>query len=216
MAKVELSQRQKRILRFVEDFSRKKGYLPSIREIGAAVGISSTSVVDYNLRILERERHIQRDPKVSRGIKLLGSHPRGRSRLDLGLVAVPLLGRIAAGQPIPVPEDSPAEETIELTRNLLKDVDGIYALEVKGNSMVDALVNDGDIVVMKHQDTAENGEMVAVWLKDRQETTLKKIYHEGRRVRLQPANPLLKPIFAPAENVEVQGKVIMVVRRLGK
>lgn len=216
MAKAELSQRQKRILRFVEEFSRKKGYLPSIREIGAAVGISSTSVVDYNLRILEREGHIQREPKVSRGIKLLGRQFRSRGRLDLGLVAVPLLGRIAAGQPIPVPEDSPAEETIELTRNLIKDVDGIYALEVKGDSMVDALVNDGDIVVMKHQNTAQNGEMVAVWLKDRQETTLKKIYNEGKRVRLQPANPLLKPIFAPAENVEIQGKVIMVVRRLEK
>lgn len=216
MAKTGLSERQKKMVRFIEDFSRKNRYPPSIREIGAGVGISSTSVVNYNLQILEREGHIQRVREVSRGIKLLGSPAKGRGRPDFGLVSVPLLGRIAAGQPIPVPEDSPAEETIELTRNLIKDVDGIYALQVKGDSMVDALVHDGDIVVMKHQNTAQNGEMVAVWLKDRQETTLKKIYNEGKRVRLQPANPLLKPIFAHPKDVEIQGKVIMVVRRLEK
>lgn len=203
-----LSQRQKEIVRFIEGFTHRHGYPPSIREIGQAVGISSTSVVNYNLNILQREGFIRRDREVSRGIRLVDA-----TASDY-LVSIPLLGRIAAGQPLPVPDENPSLDTIELTRNLVREEEGIYALEVRGDSMIDALINDGDIVVMKYQNQAENGEMVAVWLKDREETTLKKIYHEGDRVRLQPANPLLKPIFVHPANVEIQGKVLMVIRRL--
>lgn len=205
-----LSERQKKILEFLAQFTREKRYPPSLREIGEAVGISSTSVVNYNLNILEREGYIERDPLVSRGIKMVGSH--ALSPWDTW--AIPLLGRIAAGEPIPVPEVGPPHETIEVARDQLKNPAGIYALEVKGDSMIDALVNDGDIVLMRHQETAENGEMVAVWLKDREETTLKRFYQEGKRVRLQPANPTLEPILEPAENVEIQGRVVMVIRQL--
>ena len=204
-----LSERQKGILKFISDFMRQHGYPPTIREMGAKVGISSTSVVNYNLGILEREGYIERDREISRGIRL----PGGLASLT-GSIQIPLCGRIAAGDPIPVPEDSFPTETIELTRDILKEEEGLYALEVKGDSMIDALVHDGDIVIMKHQKEAENGEMVAVWLRDKGETTLKKIYHEGERVRLQPANPLLEPIYVHPADVEIQGKVMVVIRRL--
>lgn len=204
-----LSERQKGILKFIADFLRRHGYPPTIREIGAKVGISSTSVVNYNLGILERDGYIERDREISRGIRLAG----GLASLT-GRMQIPLCGRIAAGDPIPIPDDSFPTETIELTRDILKEEEGLYALEVKGDSMIDALVHDGDIVIMKHQKEAENGEMVAVWLRDKGETTLKKIYHEGERIRLQPANPLLEPIYVHPGDVEIQGKVMVVIRRL--
>ena len=130
-----------------------------------------------------------------------------------------MLGRIAAGSPLPIPDSSSdfgifGDETIELTRGIIKDTDGIYALQVKGNSMIDALIHDGDIVVMKHQQHAENGDLVAVWLRDEKETTLKRFYLEGDRVRLQPANPTMEPLYFPANNVEIQGKVVCVIRQL--
>jgi repressor LexA len=135
------------------------------------------------------------------------------------VVQVPLLGRIAAGQPISVPDEigdfAPfGDDTVEVAASMLEDTDGLYALEVRGNSMIDALINDGDIVVMKHQNHAETGEMVAVLLVEENETTLKRFYLEGDRVRLQPANPTMEPIYAPAADVEVQGKVMMVIRKI--
>ena len=209
-----LSERQQKILEFIRQFTLENEYPPSIREIGAAVSISSTSVVNYNLNILEREGHIARDKEVSRGIRLREGLKKLASR---DIVRVPLLGRIAAGLPIPVPDSdfSPfAGESVELTRDILKEEEGIYALEVRGDSMIDALIHDGDVVVMKHQQVANNGDLVAVWLKDEKETTLKRFYHEGRHVRLQPANPTMEPIYVDAANVEVQGKVIVVIRQL--
>ncbi len=204
-----LSARQEAILRFITKFLEENAYPPSIRDIGGAVGISSTSVVNYNLNILEREGYIARAREVSRGLRLVG---QGRDREHL--ISVPLLGRIAAGDPIPVPGDAVPQEHLELARGILKDEEDIYALEVQGESMIDALINDGDVVIMKHQRVAENGDMVAVWLRDKEETTLKKIYHEGDVVRLQPANPTMEPIYVDPGGVEVQGKVVMVIRHL--
>lgn len=211
-----LSPRQEQMLAFIREFLGGNGYPPSIREIGKAAGISSTSVVNYNLNILERKGFIGRDRTISRGIRLIeeGSEPGQPSNL---LLYIPLLGRIAAGHPIPVPGSDFSlfdGETIELARGLLPEQEGLYALQVRGDSMIDALVNDGDIVVMKHQQQATNGDMVAVWIKDKEETTLKHFYLEGNTVRLQPANPTMQPIFVPAGNVEVQGKVVMVIRQL--
>ena len=211
-----LSSRQERMMAFIREFISKSGYPPSIREIGEAVDISSTSVVNYNLKALEKKKLIARDRTVSRGIRLLGEAPVPERVLD-GLIRIPLLGRIAAGSPIPVPESDFSlfdGETVELARGVLPDQEGLYALQVRGDSMIDALVNNGDIVVMKHQQHASNGEMVAVWIRDREETTLKHFYLEGDTVRLQPATPTMQPIFVPAANVEVQGKVVMVIRQL--
>ena len=212
----QLSERQQRILEFLGEYIEENGYPPSIREIGAASGISSTSVVSYNLRRLEEGGYIRRDREVSRGLRLTAT-TRAQMTPE-AVVRLPLLGRIVAGEPIPIPaSDFPlmGDETIELTRDILGDPEGLYALQVEGNSMIDALVHDGDIIVMRHQQQAENGEMVAVWLKDREEVTLKRFYQEeGGRVRLQPANPTMTPIYLNPRQVEVQGKVVMVIRQL--
>jgi repressor LexA len=210
MAK-ELSERQQKILAFLREFISEHRFPPSIRQIGENVGISSTSVVKYNLDVLERENLIERDPEISRGIRVVAD------RLA-EVIQVPMLGRIAAGRPIPVPDSdfSPFgyDESVELTRDIVKDDRGIYALEVQGDSMIDALIHDGDIVVMKSQERVENGELAAVWLRDEEETTLKRFYLEGRQVRLQPANPTMQPMFFPADKVEVKGKVVCVIRQL--
>jgi repressor LexA len=211
-----LSKRQQRIVAFIREFIAENGYPPSIREIGEAADISSTSVVNYNLKALEKKGLIARDKTVSRGIRLL-DETHLSSGLAHDLVRVPVLGRIAAGSPIPVPESDFAlmdGESVELARGLLPSQKDLYALEVRGNSMIDALVNDGDIVIMKHQQRADNGDMVAAWIKDKEETTLKHFFLDGDTVRLQPANPDMEPIFVPASNVEVQGKVVMVIRQL--
>jgi repressor LexA len=212
-----LSKRQRRILEFLNEYIEENSYPPSIREIGAAAGISSTSVVSYNLRRMEEKGYISRDREVSRGLKLTSAaHARMTPE---AVVRLPLLGRIVAGEPIPVPASDfslMGDETVELTRDILGDPEGLYALQVQGNSMIDALVHDGDIVVMRHQQRVENGDMAAVWLKDREEVTLKRFYQEeGGRVRLQPANPTMRPIYVDDPRlVEVQGKVVMVIRQL--
>jgi len=209
-----LSERQQRILDFVREFTRQNGYPPTIRDIGSELGISSTSVVNYNLKVLEREGYIQRDREVSRGLKVLADLEDQRPS---SLISVPLLGAIAAGEPIPIPEEGGLPigyESIELTRDIVRGQEGLYALQVKGESMIDALINDGDIVVMRHQKEAENGDLVAVWLKGEKETTLKRFYLEGGRVRLQPANPRMEPIYVHPSDVEIQGKVVAVIRQL--
>jgi repressor LexA len=213
-----LSERQQRIYEFIAKFTREKGRPPTIREIGGHVGISSTSVVNYNLNILVREGLIQREKEVSRGLRVVGAQAKSLMG-DVGFVQIPLLGKIAAGAPIPVPEAGLAPydgETLALTRDLIPDQEGLFALEVKGNSMIDALINDGDVIVMKKQESAQNGEMCAVWLKDKNETTLKRVYRERNRIRLQPMNPTMKPFYADARNVEIQGRVVLVIRQLQK
>ena len=210
MAKKGLSARQKRILEFIQDFYGEHSYPPTIRDIQQACGISSTSVVDYNLRILEREGRIRRDREVSRGIEVLvGGRRRGR---------VPVLGYIAAGEPTPVPTqeswgDFEAIDELEVPQGLLGEVPAdAYALRVKGTSMIDALVDDGDVVIVRPVDSVKNGDMVVAWLQAEKEVTLKRLYNEGERVRLQPANSTMSPIYVDPENLEVQGKVVAVLR----
>lgn len=213
----KLSERQRKILKFIEDFSGAHGYPPTIRQIGKEVDISSTSVVSYNLKKLAKEGFLDRQPEVSRGIRLSQEY-QIRYAPPEGIRWVPMLGRITAGEPLEVPSGDIAytdeADMIEVTRDLVADGDGVFALEIDGLSMVDAMVNDGDIVVIKRQETARNGEMVAVLLKDRGETTLKHFYREGSKVRLQPANPYMDPIIVDADNVEIQGRVLAVLRRL--
>ena len=212
-----LSTRQEKILAFVGRYSEEHGYPPAIREIGEAEKISSTSVVNYHLKALQKKGYLERDSSVSRGMRLTR---QGMAYLGMSLshsVPIPVLGRIAAGEPIPVLDSDAsafAGEWITLTRDLLREEEGIYALQVSGDSMMDALVNDGDIVIMKRPTDVRDGDMVAAWLRNEQETTLKRVYREGERVRLQPANPIMAPIYTPASNVEIQGKVVLVVREL--
>jgi len=197
---------------FIGRFLAEQGYPPTVRDIQAGCGISSTSVVDYNLKILEREGHIRRHHEVSRGIELLG-------RPAVSWQQVPIIGLIAAGQPIPVPsaetwDVAAASETLPVATDLVAGREGVYALRVKGLSMVDALINDGDIVLMQSIEAVDNGDMAAVWLKEEKEATLKKVYVEPGRIRLQPANTRMQPIYAAPGNVEIQGRVIGVIRRL--
>ena len=218
MARSKLSDRQRKMVDFIRKFSLKSGYPPSIREIGEAVGISSTSVVNYNLNRLVEYGYLDRDQNVSRGIRLTERLADAASQLT-EVVRIPLVGRIFASEPVPVPStDSPmfsTDEAIEITRDLLSSAEDLFALQVRGDSMIDAMVSDGDIVVMQRQPEWRNGDMVAVWLKDKEETTLKHIYRERGGIRLQPANPTMRPIFIEKpENVEVQGKVMLVLRQL--
>ena len=209
-----LSARQQRIVDFIRRFLEGEGYPPTIRDIVNGCGVSSTSVVDYNLDILEGEGYIRRRRGVSRGIYLADSSFGPRAA-----VQVPIIGQVAAGEPIPVPapdtwDVAASSETLEVTRDLTRGREGVYALKVKGTSMVDALVNDGDFVLMEYVNWVENGEMAAVWLKAEKEATLKKFYAEQGRVRLQPANSQMRPIYVDPDNVEIQGRVIAVIRQL--
>lgn len=210
-----LSERQRRILEFIRQYIADKHYPPTIREIGQAVGISSTSVVNYNLNALERRGYITRSPDTARSIQLAEEQSH-----HAALVRIPLVGVIVASAPVPIPDSAFAmlgeDEVVELTRDIIADERGLYALEVRGDSMVDALIHDGDLVIMRHQKEAQNGDLVAVWLKDEKETTLKRFYREHDRVRLQPANPTMEPIYVHPANVEIQGKVVLVIRRLDR
>ncbi len=212
-----LGERHQKILDFIESYQRKYKHPPSIREIGENCGISSTSVVNYYLDQLEKTGHIERDRKISRGVRLSGPSPLG------DLLRVPIVGRIQAGEPIPVPASDfnyfNTEDSVDIAMSLMpareKSNKHLFALEVRGDSMVDAMVNDGDIVIMKAAQEARNGEMVAVWLPNRNETTLKFFYKEKDRYRLQPANPTMKPIFINKNDpLEIKGKVVMVIRKM--
>jgi repressor LexA len=215
-----LSERQQEIFKYIQRFTTEKGRPPTIREIGLAVNISSTSVVNYNLNILEKVGLISREKEVSRGLRLTGQN--GKNAADPRFVQVPLLGRIVAGKPIEIPEPGSTafeadHESVTLTRDLLggNDSENLYALHVKGDSMIDASIHDGDIVVMKHQETARNGDLVAAWIKDKQQTTLKRFFKEKGMIKLVPANPSFKTIEVDPKNVSIQGKVVLVIRQLG-
>jgi len=211
MAVKSLSPKQERIINFVIEFLNDRGYPPTVRDIAAGCGISSTSVVAYNLNKLEQAGYIRRHSDISRGIKFLNPQQKGGK-----LVYVPIVGVIAAGEPIPVPDTGniSSNEGVEVSEELVRGKQGVYALRVRGDSMLDALIGDGDIVLMEHVNSAENGDMVAVWLKEEQEVTLKRFFAKLNRIRLEPANRQMKPIYTTPDNVEVQGRVVAVIRRI--
>ncbi len=209
-----LLSKQQHIIDFIRRFLADRGYPPTIRDIVSGCGISSTSVVDYNLNILAKGGYIRRHREISRGIEVLAWPPVFEHRYQ-----VPVIGQIAAGEPIPVPtpdtwDGAASSETLEVPEDLIRGREGVYALKVKGSSMVDALINDGDIVLMQSVNVVENGEMAAIWLKEEKEVTLKKVYSEPGRIRLQPANSQMQPVYVEPDNVEIQGRVIAVIRQL--
>jgi repressor LexA len=210
----KLSDKQRRIVKYIDRFLSEKGYPPSIRDIQKGCDISSTSVVDYNLNILESRGYINRHADVSRGIKLLTKTSSSEKVVD-----VPVIGMIAAGLPIPVPtpdiwDIAAVSETMGVPVDLTQGRDNIYALRIKGTSMIDALINDGDIVLMQSISAVENGQMAAVWLKSEKEVTLKKVFVEPDKIRLQPANSQMQPFYTQPDNIEIQGRVIAVIRQM--
>jgi repressor LexA len=218
--KTKLSERQRGILKFMEHYVNSFGFPPTIREIGEATNIKSTSVVNYNLNKLVQSGHLARLNRKSRGIRLI-SQPLVGVRETTNTKRVFLLGEIVAGQPIAIPEDiahhPDPENAMDVPPGLLGGLDAaeVFALRVKGDSMIDAMIQDGDVVLFRKQETAQNGDMVAVWLDERSETTLKYFFREGDRVRLQPAHPTMQPIMVAAAHCHVQGRVLSVIRTLG-
>ncbi len=222
-SKEGLSEKHIKILRFLNDYQTEYGRPPSIREICEEVDISSTSVVNYDLDQLEKRGYIQRDDRVSRGLRLTDKVNEVVQRVT-DLLRVPVVGRIVASAPVEVPASDfnyyDAIAGVEIAQSLLPKADmrKLFALEVQGDSMIDAMVNNGDYVIMKAVETnaeVRNGEMVAVWLPNKNETTLKFFYKEKDRYRLQPANPTMGPIYVNKnEPLEIKGKVVMVIRKV--
>ena len=225
-----LSERQQNILGFIWEYVEEHRRPPTIREIGRNVKISSTSVVNYNLNKLEERGFLERDADVSRGLRFTeqalalfedvkDTVDRAVTGVVEAVVRIPMVGTIAAGRPIDLPDTSHGlyddEDMVAVSPTMLRgDTSNLFALTVKGDSMIDAMVNSGDIVVMREQKTAENGEMVAVWLKEDDTTTLKYFYRDKPGViRLQPANPTMEPIMVAAADIEIQGRVMMVMRQ---
>ena len=212
----KMPPRRQRILSFLQEFYLDNGIPPTVRDIQRACEISSTSVVDYNLDKLEEAGYIRRRPDVDRGIEILDNDGQPVSNAP----RVQIVGAIAAGIPIPAwsteaSESSQEFDTVEVSPELQRQHGKLFALKVNGTSMIDALIDDGDVVIIKPSDTVSNGEMVVAWLREEEEATLKKFYMEGSQVRLQPANSTMDPIYCSAENVEVRGKVVSVIRQLG-
>jgi repressor LexA len=233
----DLSDRQLAILRFIREYAEEHGRPPTNREIGEAIGVASTGHVDYHLRMLEQKGYLQRDPNTSRGLRpgmrfdaaFEGIATRtGRARtqrtqlpsnviplpVQHAMVTLPVVGTIAAGQPIEAITDR--SDAVQLGSDLAEE--GDYVLRVKGSSMIEDHIVDGDLVVVRPQSTAHNGEVVVALLLNGSspagEATLKRFYHEGGRVRLQPANSDMAPMYLDQQDLILQGRVVTVVRRM--
>ena len=194
-------QRAERILDYIRETIDERGYPPSVREIAEAVGLASTSAVHHHLTKLEKDGRLQKEATRSRALTLPGSH-------GAKLVNAPIIGEIAPGQPIEAYEDR--TETMALPAELAPRHD-TFVLRVRGKSMIEDHIDNGDYVVIQPQDTARDGEIVVAILEDNT-ATLKRFYKERDRIRLQPANSEMEPIYA--RDVKIQGRVIGVIRRL--
>ncbi len=201
-----LTRRQRQVYDFISGFVQAKGYSPSFEEIGSGLGLSSLATVHKHISNLEKKGLLKRDYNRSRSIDVLA--PRGRLKQAMAApFALPLLGRIAAGRPIEAVENPESISLQDFTGS--KDV---FVLQVRGDSMQDEAILDGDYVLVEKAQTARDGEIV-VALVDGAETTLKRFYKEGAQVRLQPSNATMQPIMVPAAAVQLQGRVIGVLRK---
>jgi repressor LexA len=208
--------RKQRIIDYIASTVRESGYPPSVREIAAAVGLASTSAVHHHLSSLEREGMLERDATQSRAIRLtpaaLLSGGAGSDVLARGAepttASIPVIGEIAAGGPIEAYQD--ASESV-LVPDIINTSSGTYVLRVRGDSMVDAHIMDGDLVVIREQQTAHDGDIVVAQVEENS-VTLKRFFKERNRVRLQPANEAYEPQFY--DDVRIQGKLVGVIRRV--
>ena len=201
----DLSLRQTKILEFIKQEIRKKGYPPAVREIGEAVGLLSSSTVHGHLQTLEDKGYIRRDPTKPRAIEILDSSSdvlEGKK-----VVHIPVVGRVAAGQPILAVEN--IEGTFPLPADLVRQ-DNVFMLKVQGESMIDAGIFDGDFIIVRQQNVARNGEIVVALIDD--EATVKRFFKERTLIRLQPENSSMEPIYS--QDVSILGKVVGVFRDL--
>lgn len=222
---IKLSPRQERMIHYIKNSIDDESRPPTIREIGGALKISSTSVVNYNLNRLRDKGLLERDRTVSRGLRLtdaayemLGLATSATSSVKAqiqNLVRIPILGNIVAGEPIDVSNDTFStyddEDVVEMSTTMLPGRrDDLFALRVDGYSMVDDMISDGDIVIIQHQETARDGDVVAAWVEG-EGTTLKRFYLERElgMVRLQPRNPTMSPIYVDPQDVTIQGKLVL-------
>jgi repressor LexA len=199
-----LTKRQKEMLDFLQEFLEEQGYPPSFEEIAQHFGYGSLATVHEHLENLKRKGFIRKSYNASRSIELV---PAGHS---VAAIELPLLGRVAAGLPIEAVED---RETVSVPENMVSRGGQHYVLRVKGDSMIDEQIRDGDFIIVNARNTALNGEVV-VALVEGESATVKKFYVEGDgRIRLQPANPGMPPMYFPADDIAVQGVVVGVIRR---
>lgn len=202
----ELTKRQRQILDFIRAEIHRRGFPPSVREIGEAVGLSSSSTVHSHLAALETKGFIRRDPSKPRALEVLDYRDTDRG-IDYGEVqALPVVGAVAAGEPILAAEN--IEQTLPLPAEFARD--STFILRIKGDSMIEAGILDGDFVVVRQQSTATNGDIVVAMLDE--EATVKRFFREADRVRLQPENAALEPIYA--RDVTILGKVTALFRRV--
>ena len=201
----DLTQRQTVILEFIKREIRQKGYPPSVREIGDAVGLMSSSTVHGHLQTLEEKGYIRRDPTKPRAIEILDSS--SDTTLQKQVVMVPIIGRVTAGQPILAIEN--IEDTFPLPAELVRS-DSVFMLKVQGESMIEAGILDGDMVLVRQQNVAQNGDIVVALIDE--EATVKRFFKERSLVRLQPENSSMEPIYS--QDVYILGKVIGVYRTL--
>jgi repressor LexA len=205
MAERAPTERQARILEVIRDFTEERGYPPSVREIGERVGLSSSSTVQAHLKTLEKRGLIHRDPTKPRALIASGSRAFARLEPDYGVL--PIVGKVAAGVPITASENLEGEYVVpaELARK-----PGTFMLRVQGDSMIEAAILDGDMIVVSPQPDARNGEIVVAMVDG--EATVKRFFRESGRVRLQPENRTMRPIYS--DDVSVVGRVEAVVRKL--
>ena len=216
--------RQREAMKFIIRFQRNNGYPPHVRDLCEGIGIKSPSHAQKLLEQLETRDLIAREGSKSRAIRILDAAYEFAGQVNRALdeaLVIPLLGRIVASRPIPMPESSfnyyDAESFVTVPGSAFSQSDrdgGLFALEVQGDSMIDSMVNDGDTVILRRIENVENGDMVAVWLKDKQETTLKHFIRKDEQVILRPANPCMADIVVEhPEQLEIQGRVVMVIRQ---
>ncbi|CAH8771331.1 transcriptional repressor LexA [Paenibacillus dendritiformis] len=203
----KISSRQQAILDFIRDEVRTKGYPPSVREIGEAVGLASSSTVHGHLDRLEKKGFIRRDPTKPRAIELLSEQSDRHSEFSHSVTRVPVIGKVTAGEPITATEN--IEDYFPLPVHMVGDDDNIFMLSVVGDSMIEAGIHNGDYVIVRQQQTANNGDIV-VAMTEENEATVKTFYKERDHIRLQPENPTFEPIRL--KHVTILGKVIGLFR----
>ena len=199
-----ISEKQREMLAFIEDFVDRHGYPPTYEEIRVGLAISTKSLVNYHLDALQSAELLTRAPNTPRGIRLTGEGGRRR---------VAMMAEIETDI-LPVLTELDPQDVIELTYDIVPNGDNLYAVKVQNGSLLDALVNEGDILIMQPQTQAQNGELVAARLIGQDETTFRRYYRENGHVRLQPDNPTMEALFVEPDAVQVQGKVVAVIRQV--